>query len=450
MSNDGERAGFDRIALELKRSAKPAMLFLLLIAGGIATAAYVVKNLAGDKPWVEYVQYKARFDNVEGVVPGRHELRIAGVKAGSIKGSELVDGKPVLVLNVEKKYAPLRKDAKVAIRPVTALEDMYVDVTSRGSKNAPELKPDEVLPVSQTKDMVEVGRILNVLDDDTRPQLASLLNELGKGTEDNGDQLRRTFASLGPFLETAADLGDVLDARRANTRRLVTNFANIAQTLSTRDQQLRGFVAEGQKTLGTLAQHGSTLNSTLAQLPGTLQVVSSTFRNLRTTQTKLDAAVKSLVPVAEALPKGLEDLGSLATTAIPAVSALRPAVRSLKPLAVQLPGNTGAIDQTLGWLNPQIPQVDKGLDMVTKCLPVTGTFLSRLMSMTKWHEQESIVANARANAIVDLSSALGLVKDFNWRIVPPCFMDPEGAVKGNGIGSRPLPTKPDQKKEGDQ
>ncbi|MCK9250610.1 MAG: MlaD family protein [Solirubrobacteraceae bacterium] len=450
MSNDADRAGFDRIALELKRSAKPALLFLLLIVGGIATAAYVVKNLAGDKPWVDYVQYKVRFDNVEGVVPGRHELRIAGVKAGSIKGSELVDGKPVLILNVEKKYAPLRRDAKVSIRPVTALEDMYVDITSRGTEGTPELAPDEVLPVSRTKDMVEVGRVLNVLDDDTRPRLASLINELGKGTEDNGDQLRRTFASLGPFLETAADLGEVLDARRANTRRLVTNFANIAQTLSTRDRQLRGFVAQGQKTLGTLAEHGSTLDATLARLPGTLQTASTTFRNLRTTQTKLDAAVKSLVPVADALPKGLEDLGSLATAAIPAVSALRPAVRSLKPLAVQLPGNTSTADKTLGLLNPQLPQVAKGVKLATPCLPVAGTFLSRLISMTKWAESESLVANARATAIVDLSSASVLLKDFDWRIVPACFTDPEGAVKGNGVGSRPLPTKPDQKKEGDQ
>lgn len=54
---------------------------------------------------------------MKGITPGRVELRVAGVKAGSVKNTELVDGRAVMTINLEKKYAPLHTDAKVVIRP---------------------------------------------------------------------------------------------------------------------------------------------------------------------------------------------------------------------------------------------------------------------------------------------------------------------------------------------
>ncbi|WP_320671810.1 MlaD family protein [Patulibacter defluvii] len=444
-----DTAGLDRLKLELKRAVRPALLFLALCLAGLATAVYIVKNLAGDKPWVDYVSYKVAFDNVEGVSPGRHELRIAGVKAGSITDSRLENGQPVLEINVEKQYAPLHTDAKVAIRPVTALEDMYVDIESRGSRKAPILPPGGTLSVRRTKTMVEVGRVLNVLDEDTRPRLAQLLTQLARGTDDRGAQLQRSFAQLGPFLETATRLGDALTSRRRNVARLVHNFGDLTRVLATRDDQLAGFVDGGQKVLATLAQHDRSLAGTIGQLPGTLGQLRTTFANLRRTETTLDSALRSLGPVAKALPTGLDELDRFSREATPALRSLRPAVRQLRPLAAELPRTSAVGEQALTPLVRQASQLNIGTKLLQPCLPIVSTFLNRIMSMTKYGDSYR-TNNARATVVVDFHTPLELIKDPDWRIAPPCFKDPQAAMKANGPGTAALPTPdaPESKETG--
>src|SRR6202007_1954217 len=107
------------------------------------------------------------------------ELRLAGVKAGSITNSALVDGRGVLTINLESKYAPLYRDARVRIRPVTPLEDMYVNIESRGHSSAGELKGSEILRAAHTISPVEIGTVLDVFDNGTRANAAALLNQLG-------------------------------------------------------------------------------------------------------------------------------------------------------------------------------------------------------------------------------------------------------------------------------
>ncbi len=437
-----DNAGLDRLKLELRRATVPALLFLGLCLAGIGTAAYIVKNLAGDKPWVDYVRYKVAFDNVEGVSPGRHELRIAGVKAGSIKASRIENGQPVLELNVEKRYAPLHTDAKVVIRPVTALEDMYVDILSRGSKDAPVLPPGGTLPERRTRSMVEVGRVLNVLDEDTRPRLAQLLTQLARGTDDRGARLREGFGQLGPFLETATELGDVLRERRRTVARLVHNVGDLTGALGKRDHQLAGFVDEGQRLLVKLAEHDAPLSSTLAQLPGTLTQVRTTFADVRETETTLDSALRSLGPVADRLPAGLDSLRGFSEDAREPVRSLRPAVQRLRPLARELPTTASVGEAALSPLARQATQLDHGTRILAPCLPLVSTFLNRLNSMLKFGDG-GYVPNARASVMVDFHTPGEILKHPDWRVAPPCFTNPEAAYKANGPQTKRLPSQDD-------
>lgn len=440
-------AGRDRLMLELRRSMGPAFLFLILILAGVFAAVTVVRNLAGDKPWVSYESYKVGFENVEGVVPGRHELRIAGVKAGSIASAKLENERPVMTLKIEKKYAPLHTNAKVVIRPVTALEDMYVDITSRGTADAPVLKADQVLPETRTKSMVEVGRVLNVLEEDTRARFTSLLDQLGAGTKDRGLKLREGFANLGPFLEVATKLGDALTERKQNTARLVHNLGNITQVLQTRDRQLAGFVDNGGKLLGTLAQHDGTLAATIGQLPGTLQNIQSTFANVRGTTTSLDAALKSLTPVAKSLPKGLDSLSAFSEDATPAVRSLRPSVKALRPLARELPKTSQNGSDAITPLIAQMGQLNHGTTLLKPCLPLVEALVNRVSSLLKYSgtDGRSTIPDARATALVSFnnitqSTSTGAIA--YSRIRQPCFTNPEEVRNNNGMGSlTPVPSR---------
>jgi ABC-type transporter Mla subunit MlaD len=413
----------DRLKLELKRASGPFLLFALLCVAGLLTGADILRNLAGDKPWVDYVTYRVAFENVEGVVPGRHELRIAGVKAGSITSSKLVDGTPVMTLNVEKKYAPVFRDARVRIRPVTALEDMYVDIESRGHARAGELRAGEqgeILPAEQTQSMVEIGRVLNVLDVDARARLAALLTQLGKGLDDNGAQLRASFAEIAPFLRTAQSMGEALSERRRNIARLVHNFGGMTQVLAQRDKQLASFVTSGDAVLSELAQNDAPLSATLSQLPPTLASMRSAFVRLRATEAELDPALQELQPAAAALPDGLGALDQFSRDANPAITALRPAVRSLRPLASTVRPTASSLAGAFEDLKPETPQIDRITALAVPCLGKTSLFLSRLMSITKFGDTANNVGNARANARITFGAS-DIVKDPSWFIEKPCM-----------------------------
>lgn len=436
MRHTSGRGNLDRVKLELRRSIGPAVLFVLLVVGGVLTAANIIRNLAGDKPWVDYRQYQVAVENAKGVTPGRVELRIAGVKAGSIKQARVIDGRPVLTLNVEKKYAPLYRDAQVRIRPVTPLEDMYVDIESRGHRSAGEIGSDEILSARETVSPVEVGRVLNVFEPDTRRRLASLLEGLRRGTDDNGDRLRAAFVQIAPFLRQTGRMSEALASRRRQLARLIHNFGGLSEALATRDEQLAGFVQHGQETVTELARNDGPLNETIAQLPPMLSSLQSSFARLEATEDHLDPAIAALHPVAERLPEGLDALQRVSRDATPALNALRKPVRTLRPLARTLRPTARDVHAAFRPLERQSKQIDSATKLPLPCLKELGKFPSRIMSLTKFSDNvgdatKTPVAQIRVGAVgVDIHSAGGVLKDPAWTTQQPCFTRPDPGKDG--------------------
>jgi phospholipid/cholesterol/gamma-HCH transport system substrate-binding protein len=349
----------DRLKLELKRAAGPGLLYVLLIVAGLLTAADIISNLAGVKPWRSYTKYQVAFADVKGVIPGSTTLRLAGVEVGTVTGAKLENGRPVLTLSLESQYAPLYRDAVMQLRPVTPLEDMYVDITSRGHQSAGKLTDKEILDTPPSASPVAIGAILDARDPNTRARLTTLLDQLGSGLSDGGAKLRASFQTIAPFLLVAKQMSGALAQRHVELARLVHNFSGLSQELALRDAQLSGLIRYADSTLGVLAQQDAPFASTLNELPPTLATMSSTFARLRTTENALDPALRSLGPVASALPSGLDALSRFSQDATPALTALRPAVRQLQPLAVVLKPTSQALVGALTQLRSEAPQLDR-------------------------------------------------------------------------------------------
>jgi ABC-type transporter Mla subunit MlaD len=411
----------DRLKLELRRAAGPGLLYVLLILAGLLTAADVIGNLAGTKPWNSYTKYRVAFANVKGVIPGSTTLRIAGVEVGTITGSQLVNGRPVLTLSLESQYAPLYRDASIRIRPVTPLEDMYVDITSRGHRSAGVVS-DAILPATQTASPVAISSVLDAFGADTRARLTTLLDQLGAGLGDGGANLRASFEAIAPFLAVADNLSSALAQRRVELAALVHNFAGLSSELALRDTELSGFVRNADSTLGALAHNNAPFAATIQQLPGTLAVMSSAFARLRTAEGALDPALRSLAPVASALPGGLDALGRFSQDATPALVALRPAVLQLRPLAQVLEPTSRALAGAFAQLQPEAPQLDRmtALAAHPACLTYIGQFLNRVISLTKFGFGKGNIAKARADVSIDFSNNSG-ARNPAWRISPICY-----------------------------
>jgi virulence factor Mce-like protein len=351
------------------------MLYLLLLLAALIAGWVILKNQAVQWPWQSYYVVRVAVPDAKGVVAGKQDVRIAGVNVGLITQSQLVNGSPVLTLSIDPQYAPLYRNARLRLRPITPLEDMYLEIDSRGTPAAGKLTSAEVLPARQTAIPVDISRVLNTFDAPTRPWLTHLLDELGRGLSDRGAQLQAAFVQLAPFLHAAQQVTDAIAVRRRDTADLVHNLGVLTAALAQRQAQLTGLVSAGDSTLGVLAANDHPLDSTLRELPPTLTAMRSSFQAVRAAEGQLDPALNALLPVARALPSGLQALQRFGREARPALAALHPAIRALLPLATVLAPASASLQSAFANLAPQLPRLDRVTARIVPCeLPIQKFF----------------------------------------------------------------------------
>lgn len=413
------RFSSDRLALEVKRAWRPFLLLMVLVAVGAVAAWYNFNQQEAQWPWQSTRKYQVAFQDVKGVRPGQQQVRIAGVKVGLIEKARISGKNAVLTLSIDEKYGKLFKNAKLRLRPVTPLQDMYVLIESRGTERAGELGKGDVLGMQRTEVPVDISRVLNTFDTDTRGRLAQLTDDFGEGVGGHGEELRRAFASLGPFLRTADKLAGAMTDRRREIARVVDNLGRLTAAVNTRDQQLTRLVRDGHGTVAELAQHDQTLAATLSELPQTMSRMRSSFATLRDAQTQVDPALASLRPVAAKLESGLKSLEGLSNDANPSLKALRPAAKDLRPLATSLPPTATALRDAFAKLQETAPRLDDATSDIVPCRLTTTKFFQWTLSVLKYYDDNG--AWPRGELVLGAPAlSLGKVRDPNVRRSPSC------------------------------
>jgi phospholipid/cholesterol/gamma-HCH transport system substrate-binding protein len=415
-----------RLRLELRRSVGALIVIALGIAAMLGTATYIAVRVA---PGLTSSTFEARFavDDATGVVKGVDEVRVLGVPAGRIKSVKLVDGRPVITADIKDEYGPLHQDARAALRPVTALQDMYLDIVDPGTKAAGRLRAGEVLPAAQTTTTVNVADVLNVFRADTRTRLRSLLVGLGTGLKDRGASLRAAFRELVPLLDVAGRTARQLADRGPITRRLVHNTAILTTELARSQAQLKTLVHDGNLTFTSLQAGSGDLDATLRGLPPTLDALSSSFARVRGVLGDVDTAVGDLRPVARQLPAALTALRQIGVDAAPAVRALAVPVRRLVPVAQDLTPLARQLRSSVSVLTPQVSAIDKVTRDLVTCKTGIQGFFQWNASMSKFGDVRGPVP--RGNVVAGAQST-GLLND-------PFEFAPQACTPGGVIGGRP-------------
>jgi virulence factor Mce-like protein len=409
----------DRLALEVKRAWRPFLILLVLVGLAAVAAWYNFNKQEAQWPWQSTRKYQVAFADVKGVRPGQQQVRIAGVNAGLVSKARVQGKNAVLTLSLDEKYGKIYKDARMRLRPVTPLQDMYISIDSRGTKAAGELGKDEVLGIQRTDVPVDVAKVLNTFDTDTRARLAALTDDFGEGVGGNGADLRRAFAALAPFLRTADRLAGAMTERKREIARVVDNLGKLTAAVNTRDRQLTQLVRDGNGTVAELAAHDQTLAATLSELPRTMSTIRSSFATLRDAQTEVDPALASLRPVAGKLEDGLQALEGLSKDANPSLKALRPAAKNLRPLATSLPPTASALKDAFAQLAPVTPRLDRASADVVPCFVTTNKFFQWTLSVLKFYDDNG--AWPRGELVVGMPAfTLGKVADPNIRRDKTC------------------------------
>lgn len=413
-------ANTERLFLEIRRSARPLTLLAGLVGIAVLTTAVLSKNLTFQRPWQSYRTVKVSFNDVKGIFPGGHQVRVNGVKVGIVEKSDLVNGRPVLTLKLEKKWGPVYKDARMRIRPVTPLQDLYVNITNRGTPAAGEAGKNDLIAADQTVTPVDVSRVLDTFDANTRDRMAILLSELSKGLDDGGAKLKTTFAELAPFLQVAEDTTRVIADRQAATKRIISNFGKLSEALAKRDTDLNKFVLQGNSALGELARNDKPLSATLQNLGELVPVMRDSFATIENLSGHLDPALRGLEPVAADLKSGLSALQQFGKDATPALAALRPATRDLRSAARTLPATSSSLASAFTRLRTQAPQFDRITQTVDPCMETIRRFMENTMSVVKFTGPGGSFPRGDETIDTDAISDIGTTPAINLQKTATC------------------------------
>jgi len=424
-----ERMNRARLTLELKRSVQPLIVIVIGITLSAGALFYIVEHVA-QSLYAPNQTVSFGVTDASGVIGGgRQEIEFKGIQAGNIDSVELEHGRAVITAHIYKSFGTIYRNATASLVPATALQDMVINIHSRGTRNAGMATPQTPLSPSQTNVSVEVEDVLNAFNPDVREHMATVLNNLGGGLANRGYDLQDAFVRITPFVQLATRLTRQLAEQGQLTRRLVSDASMLTGQLSERDTQLRTLVQTGAQTLRTLANGAPNLGATLAQLPPTLTRVRTSFAALRSALPALNSALTNLEPAARRLPAGLLALRNLSAALRPAVTALRQPVHRLVPLAQALDPAAANLKSAVASLAPQVPAVNHVTQTVAGCMVAVEGFFQWTSSLTKFDNALG-GTTGRGDFTVALDSS-GSVPD------PNVIQSPHSCAPGSPLGGAP-------------
>ena len=377
-----------RLKMEASRAAAPSTVFLASVAAAVAVAAYLFASISET---FGRDTYEVRFavEQNYGVFEGFDDVRFRGVPAGTITGVERDGARLIVVATIKEESGVVYKDARAQIRPITPLNDVYLDVVDPGTPDAGPADPDVPLEESQTETSVTVPDVLNIFDEDVRVSTAKILDDLGNGMDDRGAKLRDAFVSLGPFLRKASTLTDEVAVRKRATSRLIRNSALLTTELGRREVELKRLLETGAATVGTLGAERGALDRTLAELGPTVTELRASLASVRGVVDDVDTGVRSLYPVADELDDALSSLRELDGTLSPAVSSLRRPVRTLVPWVKDLDQVAERLRPTASALRPQVPTLNRVTQRLVDCEDGVIGFFQWNTSLSKFGDQNA-------------------------------------------------------------
>jgi phospholipid/cholesterol/gamma-HCH transport system substrate-binding protein len=282
-------------------------------------------------PFRNHFELKAAFASSNGVRAGS-PVRIAGVNVGKVVHTQPYgDDASLVTMRISSAGLPIHRDARLKIRPRLFLEgNFFVDVQP-GSPSAPVLHDGDVIPATQTARPVQLDQVLDTLDNDTRDQVQTVLDEFGRALHRGAAATNRTFRYTGPAYRDSAI---VSDAQLGDSPHQLSGYLRDAGTVSRaldRDPRaLQDLITALYGTARGFARESDALESTLAELPVTLRTGLPALRELNRAFPSLRRLIGDLRPALR--------------TSVPALDAGIPLARQLRGL-VSEPELRGLVSQ---------------------------------------------------------------------------------------------------------
>ena len=294
------------------------------------------------------------------------DVRIAGVTVGRVvdKSLDRSGNRTVVTVELERKFAPIHRDATAILRQKTILGETYIQLDP-GTAGSPVLADGGLLARVQVKPAVQLDQIFNAFDPTTRHAFGVWQQSLARAARGNDQNLNDTLGNLPSFAASASDVLSVLDVEHSAVVGLLRNGGTVFAALAQNQGALRNLVSSGETTFHELAVNANSLAAIFNVFPTFLTESRLTFAKLQSFSVNADPVVRELVPVAQNLSPTLRSvdqlapslrrfftqLGPLITVSRTGLPATAEVLNGARPLLGALGPFLEELNPILGWLS---------------------------------------------------------------------------------------------------
>lgn len=322
-------------------------------------AALALLGIRGDDPYT----VKMELANAQGLKPGS-PVTIGGVVVGKAQ-LDVVDDAVAVELEIENEYAPLGRDATLAVVAQNLLGQKQVKV--EGGDRSDAAPSGHVYEREQVRETSDLDELLAALDPDTRTRLAIVLDQAGKAFAGRRADFEGLLTDFAPALSSGAGVLDQLASDNDALTNLLDRSDRYIAALTPERRQISRMIDVLGRTMEVAAERRESLRETIRRAPGALRATRGLLAELRETTAPLALTSRQLAATAPPLQEALDRLEPFRLAAQPALRTLAqetsPALSRLvrdgsRPLRrlVPLVGDVKRLSKR------QVPPVGKALD----------------------------------------------------------------------------------------
>ena len=302
--------------LDRKTAIDTVKLTVFVLVTTLLTSMLVVT--IGNLSFGGTKEYRAEFVDATGVVTG-DDVRIAGVKVGSVTEVEIVDRTRALVSFKVEESTPLSGATEAAIRYRNLVGQRYLSLTETiGDTGA--LDEGATIPVDRTSPALD----LTVLFNGFKPLFQALspedLNKLSfeviRVFQGEGGTLEGLLQSTASVTQTLADRDKVISDLIDNLNQVLVEIGNRDEELTDLISSFRTFIGglkdDREAILGSLEQISDLSVETADLVSGIRKPFVEDIEQLRTFAGNIDRNKAELDRALQVLPIKLQKVGRTA------------------------------------------------------------------------------------------------------------------------------------------
>ncbi len=260
--------------LDAKTSVDLVKLIVFIVVTTLATGLLVV--MVGNLTFGASKPYKAEFVDATGVVKG-DDVRVAGVKVGSVTDIEIVDRTRALVSFDVDADVSVNLATHAAIRYRNLVGQRYISLSQQVGDTTP-LEEDAVIDVRNTSPALDLTVLFNgfkplfqALSPDDINQLSFEIVQVFQG---EGGTLESLLGHTASVTKTLADRDEVITD-------LIVNLDDVLDRIADRDSELSDLIISFKQLVKGLKQDRKPILDSLEQISALSEETASLVTGIR-------------------------------------------------------------------------------------------------------------------------------------------------------------------------